>query len=194
MQLRSLSMVWLALSSACTRDALDAGPSEASEALNSQASGGMAVLVGEEGLTTIVFTHNQDVKALQSLVDESPETGFDWVTLSFPSEMEHQLFQPSGLRADFSDKTAGVTFRQGYRGPCNPAKQDLSACWLVEHVTAGESGASGTIGLALVDGAVIGGWDITIERITDKFGEPSQWHRYSTSSSVNSPMMKSEAK
>lgn len=184
----------LVLTSACTKDGLDTGQGEASAPLKSQESGGMAVLVGDDGLTTIVFTQNQDLKALQSLVDGSTPKGFDWVTVSFPSEMERDLSQPSGLRVDFGDKTAEVTYRQGYRGPCNPAKEDLSACWLVEHVTAGEPGASGTLQLGLADGAVSGGWDITIERITDKFGEPKQWHRYSTSSVVNNPLTKSETK
>jgi hypothetical protein len=128
----------------------------------------------------IAYTSSEYANQLPSIVASTPPKNFHWVSFGFPVGASDALHSAQGLQIDLTDKSTTVTFSQVYPGPCNPAKNDFSDCWLYESYAAGDSGLTGSLAVTVHGAAASGGFNVTWEGITDRFGDPPQQHQHST--------------
>jgi hypothetical protein len=136
--------------------------------------GAIGMVSRSAGTVTFAYTAETARQRLPEILAGQQPKDFQWVAITFRG-----MHAPDGaleLSARLEDPAADVTFAHVYPGPCNPALQDFSDCLLFESVTSGDEGVSGSIQLHLANEAS-GAYDVVFEGITDRFGEPSQWHR-----------------
>ncbi|MBX3158825.1 MAG: hypothetical protein KF773_22855 [Deltaproteobacteria bacterium] len=141
----------------------------------------------EADTITIVFTGEDNRDKLDESFGPEART-FPWSSIEFPRSARDALRGPDGVSVSLTDGSARVRFQQVYRETCNPAKEDLSPCWIYESYTSGEAGLTGTVALriASVDDAtqVLGAYDVSWEGLTDRFGDPLQMYGHETAGSV----------
>ncbi|HEY4057290.1 MAG TPA: hypothetical protein VGM39_11815 [Kofleriaceae bacterium] len=128
------------------------------------------IVVKNDDVLTIAFGNKS---RMLDLVDGSSPKDFAWSAFNFPSSREAELYG-DGLHIDFTDASARAMFRDVGMNVCNPATEDFRACLIFEHMTSGEEGASGTADFRLSGNMLTISYDIEIEHVTDKFGEPEQ--------------------
>ena len=142
---------------------------------------------GDAGVT-IAYAGADDIDRLPEIVDGARPQDLRWGSLTIGAPSTALLGSEAGLVADLRDISTNVTFAQVYLGACNPASSDFSACWLYESYKAGDPGLTGTLTLRLSED-VTGSIDVTWERLTDRFGDPIQWHRHGTLSDFQIPIV-----
>lgn len=144
----------------------------ATVAMVSRSDVSFQVIYGEE--------HKRD-QFTQILAGAEPRD-FHWALLSIPTELIGDL--QTGTRIDLSS-VSGVSFAQVYRDVCNPARDDVSSCWLYERYISMQDGLSGSIAVQQDENGVRGAIDLTWQGLTERFGPPVQWHKHGTLASFS---------
>jgi hypothetical protein len=145
-----------------------------------QATEAIAV-VSQGEHTTLVFAETQHLDAARDVVMAKRPTGFPWVAIGLPASHAAQAASAKGVVLDLADPATGATFSQSYQAACNPAREDFSPCWLYESYAAGDDHLTGSIELKVAAGTATALYEVTWEGLTDRFGDPIQWHKHGTS-------------
>ena len=103
---------------------------------------------------------------------------FHWIMFSLENARLEEARSSQGLLVNLASASNAFTFEQVYLGVCNPAKDDFGKCFLYEALTSGGPGVSGNLRLRLSSDRIDAEYDVVIEGITDRFGEPLQWHKH----------------
>jgi hypothetical protein len=149
----------------------------------------VAVLDETAGVTTVVFGSADHHAELASIARGATPSTFAWIAVGVPLELRDPLMSPDGIAIELSSAAHAVTFTQVYRDVCDPAAADFSACFLYERYTAGETGLSGSLRLALHGGLAVGHFDVVWEGITDRFQGQPQWHRHESSTGFRATLV-----
>jgi hypothetical protein len=145
----------------------------------------VALLSSAAGATTLAFAAREYQDELPDIATAArPPRDFPWVAITFPEASALALSSGEGLSVDLTRSDLPITFEQVYQDVCNPASEDEVRCWLFERYTAGDEGLSGTIWSRVADSGAEGRFDVAWEGMTDRFGDPVQWHRHITSAAV----------
>jgi hypothetical protein len=148
--------------------------------------GAVALVSRAPEATVLVFAAREYQDRLSEIADaDRPPDEFPWISVSIPAAHAAGLASQEGLTVDLARSDVPVTVSQVYRDICNPALEDTSQCWLFERYTAGEAGLSGAISASTGDSTAAARFEIVWEGVTDRFGEPTQWHRHITSAGVH---------
>ncbi|MDQ3341435.1 MAG: hypothetical protein M4D80_40280 [Myxococcota bacterium] len=142
----------------------------------------VAFVANQAGKTRLAFTAAPTQARLPEVVAGLQPRDFHWVMFTIDSTRYEEVKSPNGLRLDFAQSN-GASFEQAYIGPCNPAEQNYNNCILYENIVGGATGVKGDVGLR-INSRFEGDYDITIEGQTDRFGEPTQWHKHQSLGNV----------
>lgn len=135
----------------------------------------------------LAYTSIAQQDHLPEILAGGSPVGFHWAMLKVPQKLS-TVVGGTDITGDLSDPQGGIAFRQVYEGVCNPAQTDFNECWLYESYTSGEEGLSGRIRLRVDGTSAQGALDIQWAGMTDRFGEPIQYHQHGTSVSINVPI------
>lgn len=147
---------------------------------------GVAIKTADAGRVTIAYTDETHQTDLPSIAEGAIPTGFAWATISIRDVDAVAMTSDAGLAiADLREANRQLSFSQVYPGPCNPALNDFSTCWLLESYTSGMEGFTGRLTLRESNAVISGSFDIDWVGLTDRFGEPIQQHQHTTSAIFN---------
>jgi hypothetical protein len=150
----------------------------------------VALLSSAAGATTLAFAASEYQHQLPDIgVAARPPRDFPWVSITIPDSSAAALSSEAGMSLDLTRSDLPIVFEQVYQDLCNPASEDGARCLLHERYTAGDDGLSGTVWTRLGDRATEARFDVTWEGMTDRFGDPVQWHRHITSAAVSAAAM-----
>ena len=146
----------------------------------------LALFASVDGATTLLFAAREHQPELPEIAGAARlPKDFPWVAISIPDPDAAALASEEGLSVDLARSEVPVVFAQVYRDVCNPAADDNTQCWHYERYTAGEKGLSGSISARLAEASADARFEVVWEGMTDRFGDPLQWHRHITSAGVH---------
>jgi len=137
----------------------------------------------------IAYTAQANQARLSDVTAGKVPTDFRWVSVAAPANALTAIRSESGLQVDLTDASGGLTFSQVYVGPCNPAKDNYDNCLLYETYKSGDESLTGTVKLSWSNGDVLGSFDVNWEGMTNRFGDPVQWHKHGTLSSYQATLV-----
>ena len=126
--------------------------------------------------TTVVVTDSRHAAELRAIYAGETPTGFEWFSVTFPSAYKDT---DGTILADIDlAKADAVEVTHAYVDVCNPATENFERCWLLESYRAGEQGLDGHISIDVRSSTVRLRASFGWEGMTDRFGDPVQWHRH----------------
>jgi hypothetical protein len=141
-----------------------------------------------DGQFAFAYTMEEKKTRLPEVLGGQAPKDFPWVMVTVLAPESQQAMSPQGLTASLVQAGGHVTFAQVYPGPCNPAKDDHSDCWLYESLVSGDEGVGGTLRLQIASASSVGAYDARFEGLTDRFGDPVQWLSHQTTGSFDVPV------
>jgi hypothetical protein len=146
------------------------------------------IAMSADGRLAFAYTTAEEKARLPEVLGGQAPRDFPWVMITVLAPESEQAMSPQGLDASLADAGGRVMFAQVYPGPCNPATDDFSHCWLLESLVSGDDGVGGTLRLRITSASAVGGYDATFEGLTDRFGAPVQWLAHETTGSFDMPV------
>ncbi len=141
-----------------------------------------------EGGLSLAYASTEKADRLPEVLSGQAPKDFRWVAVRIDKNLLGSVRSSEGLHIQMSSNP-GISFSQVYQGVCNPALEDFSTCWLFESFASGDVGVSGTAFVRIGATDAHGVFDVSWEGITDRFGDPPQWHRHGTSTGYNGQLI-----
>lgn len=156
--------------------ALVVGCGSSSETAESESFVGLVST--SDNTVRIAVTGISTQNRIPDVVEGLKPKDFHWVMLSLDTSKLDEARSVKGLSANLADTSGTFTFAQVYLGTCNPAKDDFGNCFLYEELASGAPGVSGNVHVRISGSKVDAEYDVVSEGLTDRFGEPIQWHKH----------------